>query len=448
MTSTFIDATRKLAQFPSPGRHSRAAEASPPTPVRPLSDRLRGKRLYVAGQLSCASSRVSFSRYEEFILRHGAERAKGVGDADIILFDTCAFNAEREQQSLGLIREHEQAAKPEAKLIVTGCLAGISPDKIQDKYRCDFFAPRNESQLAYLLCLDDEKDQFLKLSDPRGRFMGMSSFVGGNWGLRTAARIAGILHRIDHRVPLLAVPFLKHALAASQAANPHAYALSISRGCLGNCSFCVIPMAKGKTTSLPMGMIVDRVREMVDSGTDRIILTSEDIGAYGKDINTAFPVLLEKIVQIEGRFSLFLHFYDPRWLRTQGEQLLPLLQSGKVKYLQVPLQSGNNRILNLMRRCYLIDQVLPVIEKIRRNASTVSLGTQIIAGFPSETEAEHEDTMRLLRNRLFDYVDVFPFSDRPGAAARNLPGHLTEAVVKERARDLQRAWRRSRYMIP
>jgi tRNA A37 methylthiotransferase MiaB len=448
MTSTFIETTRKLAHLPILRQHARAVDLPLPARLGPLSDRLRGKRLYVAGQLSCASSRVSFSRYEEFILRHGAERAESVGDADIILFDTCAFNVEREQESLGLIREHEQAAKPEAKLIVTGCLAGISPDKIQDKYRCDFFAPRNESQLAYILCLDDEKDQFLKLSDPRGRFMGISSFVGGKWGLRTVARIAGMFHRIDHRVPLLAVPFLKHALAASQAANPHAYALSISRGCLGNCSFCVIPMAKGKTTSLQMGMIVDRVREMVDQGTDRIILTSEDIGAYGKDINTAFPDLLEKIVHINGHFSLFLHFYDPRWLRTQGEQLLPLLQSGKVKYLQLPLQSGNNRILNLMRRCYLIDQVLPVIEKIRHEAPAVSLGTQIIAGFPSETETEHEDTKRMLRTRLFDYVDVFPFSNRPGAAAQKLPGHLSEAIVQKRARDLRRTWRRSRYMIP
>lgn len=275
--------------------------------------------------------------------------------------------------------------------------------------------------------------------------MGASHFVGGDWKLRSLATVASVFHRIDSKLSLSGVPFLRHVLAASQAANPHAYAISISQGCLGNCSFCVIPMAKGKTQSLPMGAIVDRVRESVESGVERIILTSEDIGAYGKDIGAEFPDLLEKILRIGGRHSLYLHFYDPRWLRTQGERMLPLLQSGRIGYLQLPIQSGNDRVLNLMRRGYRMEHVLPVIEKLRRNAPTVTLGTQVIAGFPTETDEEHEESKRILQSGLFDYVDIFPFSSRPSAATAQMEGHLPQQTILLRARDLGKAWRRARY---
>ena len=427
--------------------HFLGKAASPPPSSR-LSNRLGGKRLYVAGQLSCTASRISFNRYEDFILRHGAARASSAADADIILFDSCAFNQEKEEQSLALIRKCESEARESAKLIVTGCIAGISPARLQEHYRCEYFAPSDEKQLAYLLCIDDAEDQFLELSDPRGRFMGTEGFEGGDWKLQAMARVAGLFHRVDHHVSLRRVPFLKHMLAASQAANPHGYALSISRGCLGHCSFCVIPMAKGSTTSLPLGLITDHVRTVVARGTRRIVLTSEDIGAFGKDVGVEFPDLLEKLVRIDGNFTLYLHFYDPRWLRTQERRLIPLLQSGKIAYLQAPLQSGSDRILKLMRRGYLMHHVLPALGRIREQAPGVSLGTQIIAGFPSETEGEHRDTRRVLQSGLFDYAQIFPFSNRPGAAAAALPGHLPAKTVRRRARELGRAWRRSQYGLP
>jgi len=101
-----------------------------------------------------------------------------------------------------------------------------------------------------------------------------------------------------------------------------------------------------------------------------------------------------------------------------------------------------------MRRGYLMHHVLPALGRIREQAPGVSLGTQIIAGFPSETEGEHRDTRRVLQSGLFDYAQIFPFSNRPGAAAAALPGHLPAKTVRRRARELGRAWRRSQYGLP
>lgn len=424
-----------------PGSH----HAAPPAPiVGKRSDQLAGLKLYVADQISCASSRVYVKHYEDYIRAHGAAVVPEVRDADIVLIDTCAYSDQKEALSLGLIREHARRGRPDAKVIVCGCLAGINPQLLQQHFQGEFFAPKNERHLAYILNLDEEAARFITPLDPRGRFMG-ADFRGPTWTYTQAVRAARQLHRLDHAVRLERVPIAaalsRKMLACSQAANPHAYAIAISQGCLGQCSFCVIPMAKGETTSLPLGLVVDKVRDVMAQGVRKVILTSEDSGAYGKDLGTNIVDLLRRLDQIPGELQLHINLFDPRWLRTLGEDLIAVMRSGRVRYLQLPLQSGSDSCLARMRRAYRTEHVLPWIRRMRRELPGLALATQIIAGFPAETDAEHEATRAVLREGLFDLVEVFPFSERKGAAAEQLPGRLPLAVREERARTLRKDWK-------
>lgn len=384
-------------------------------------------------------------RYEDFITSHGAVATRSIAEADIILIDTCAFNKERERISLELIAREQRRARAEARIIVCGCLAGINPQVLQQTFRGHFFSPKDEAQLAVILGVEGEEDRFLTPSDVRGRHLGDEDFfTGGSEYSRWLVRVGSLLHRIDHHLPLDRVPVIGKLLSSSQGINRHAYAITISQGCLGNCSFCVIPNAKGRTRSLSVGMIVDRVRQVAEQGTRHIALVSEDTGAYGCDIGTNLMDLLEKIHEIPADLKLHTPWFDPRWLDRYFRELMHFFALGKIVYFQAPLQSASSTVLARMRRAYQAEAVLPLLREIRRAHPSLAIGSQFIAGFPGETEEEFEATRALLTEYLFDHVYVFEFSNRPGAETEKMQDHLPPPLIEARAAKLRRTWRTTR----
>lgn len=408
--------------------------------------KLTGKKLYVADQVSCTSSRVYVKGYEDFMVAQGCGTTTHLPEADIVLVDTCAVNHLKEDSSLELIKSNQVSAKEGAKVIVCGCLAGINPQKLRENFSGDFFSPKTENQLAQILGIDEGEAKFLSPFEVRGRFMGGSDFTDASWKTRLLVRAFTWAHRIDHVLPLSRLPLLGPLLSCSMAANPRAYALTISQGCLGNCSFCVIPMAKGTTQSQPMAAIVDRIRTLVETGVTKIILTSEDTGAYGKDIGATIVDLLRAIHTIPGDFSLYLNFFDPRWLRPYWRELLPILSQGKVRYMQLALQSGSDSVLGRMRRCYQMRHVLPVIREFKKRLPRMAIATQIIVGFPGESDDEFEATRAVLKANLFDYAEIFGYSGRPGAASLRLSGQLPQSLLDQRLRTASRDWLAAKFL--
>jgi threonylcarbamoyladenosine tRNA methylthiotransferase MtaB len=194
-------------------------------------------------------------------------------------------------------------------------------------------------------------------------------------------------------------------------------------------------------------LIVEKVAHQVKSGTKHILLTSEDVGAYGSDIKISIIDLLKKIHEIEGDFNLYINFFDPRWLKLHGQALVEILKLGKIKYLQIPLQSGSDSVLNRMRRAYLLKDAIPTIAEIRSQCPSLALTTQMITGFPGETDEEFEATRRVVESDLFDHSDVFPFSLRTGSAAASLPDHLETPVIEKRARLLRKSASASKWRL-
>ncbi len=405
------------------------------------------KKLHIPSQVSCSSARVYLTKYEEFILKQGYDLTPDPSQADVILIDTCGANLDKEDQSIDLIRKSQASAKPDVQIIVSGCLAGINPKRIEENFNGQYFSPKNEKQLALILGVDPEEAKFLNPLEVRGGFMGGDSYTGSSPFFRFALKSLTTAHQINNTIPLTNVPLIGKFLDCTQGANSKAYAITISQGCLGNCSFCVIPQAKGKTQSIPMVAIIEKIKEVVNQGVKKIILTSEDTGAYGKDIGTTFVDLLRRIHEIDGDFSIHIHFFDPRWLRPYGKELLEILAKGKVRYLQAPIQSGSNAMLGQMRRVYQVEQVLPYIQEFRKKLPNLALSTQIIAGFPGETEEDFQLTRNLLRLNLFHWVQIFDYSERPGAATEKIPNHHSMDTIKKRAAILSRDWKLARFKI-
>lgn len=405
--------------------------------------RLEGKKLFVAKQVGCTSSRINVDRYQNFILGFGASTADSPHAADIILVDTCAFSEDWEKASLKNITETQVQARENAKVIVCGCLPAMNEKKLKSSFQGDYFSPKSEKDLGRILGLDQEELQFFELERVRGSFLNPKLYGASSKRIQALFYFLIFCHRLNHRLSgmfdLHRLPLLGRLLDSSQLVNPHAYSLAVSQGCLGSCSFCVIPLSKGRTQSTSLGLILENIREKVAHGTRKIVLTSEDTGAYGKDIGVTVVDLLEHIQDIPGDFDLHLSFFDPRWLGVYENGLIATLKRGKIKYLQLPLQSASNSVLGRMRRCYQIEEVERILGRIREEVPRLTLQTQIIAGFPGETLEEHLETKAFLQKRWFHSSWIFEFCQREGAETEKMAGFVPAQVIKSRARELRMA---------
>ena len=380
--------------------------------------KLTGQKLYVSSKTSCSSTRMSVGMYERFILAHGAIRSAQPSDADILLMDSCAATNVNEELSMKQLIESQKASKPGAKLIVSGCLAEINPTLLKSVPGTEVFSPNKSGDLARILGLDEaQASAQLGGVGLNGHFMGYGTYRP-TFGDQTMFSLATTLHKINNRVRIDWLPFVDVALSASQSVNPKCYGVTISQGCMGNCTFCVTQLVKGKTRSVPMGLIVDAIRTQSEQGVKHFYLSSEDTGAYGVDIGTNIVELLKNILTIDRDFGLYVTFFDPRWIKPYGERLLPVLRDSRIKHFMMPMQSGSNTVLQRMRRGYRVEQIVPFFHKMHHSAPKVSLASGVIAGFPGETEEEFQQTRALLRSVPFDRLDVHPVLRSPRRRSR------------------------------
>jgi len=211
-------------------------------------------------------------------------------------------------------------------------------------------------------------------------------------------------------------------------------AIAIANGCLGNCSYCAVKFARGRLKSKKIKEICDEIKKARREEAKEILLTAQDTACYGLDINTNIVELLKEIVKIPGNFKIRLGMGNPQYLKKYKKELVEMFKSEKIyKFLHVPVQSGNNRILKLMNRGYSRKEYLELIKYFRKNIKELTLATDIIVGFPTETENEFEDTLNLIKKCEFDIVNISRFGQRKNIEA-NKHKELSGTIKKGRSR--------------
>ncbi len=218
--------------------------------------------------------------------------------------------------------------------------------------------------------------------------------------------------------------------------NPAVEIVPISKGCLGKCTFCQTVLARGRLYSFDADEIEAAVRSAVRDGVREVWLTSQDCGAWGQDRGATLPQLLRRLARIPGDFLIRLGMVNPDWAKQFAEELAEIFTHPRFfRFAHLPVQCGSNAVLRAMRREYTVEDFLAVCETLRQAAPDISLATDIIAGFPTETEADWAATIELLRAVRPAVVNRSRFSPRPGTAAARLRP-LPSAVVALRSREL------------
>lgn len=336
--------------------------------------------------------------YESEVMRRLGTQA---GLSDAVVVNTCAVTAEAVRQAAQAIRKLRRE-RPHARIIVTGCAAQIDPARFAAMPEVDH--------------------------------------VIGNAEKLEAATFADLATAASEKVRVNDIQSVRETaghLISGFGGRARAY-VQIQNGCDHRCTFCIIPFARGPSRSVPAGEVVAQVRRLVESGYREIVLTGVDVTAYGADLPGALTLgkLVRKILKLVPELErLRLSSIDS--VEADADLLTALAEEERLMpHLHLSLQAGDDLTLKRMKRRHGRADAIAFCERVRRLRPDVAFGADLIAGFPTETEAMFASTLSLVDACGLSFLHVFPFSPRPGTPAARMP-QLDRRTVKSRAKRLR-----------
>lgn len=307
---------------------------------------------------------------------------KDIKKAELIIVNTCGVKEQTERKIIKYLKKLKDVYKiPDSKIIIIGCLVTINKNALLEIY-------------------------------PKARYY--------------------TVEELNKLKDFLDTKFEKRTINKSRFTEP----IIISNGCLGNCSYCAVKFARGKLKSRPIQEIIKEIKDKYKQDSREFLLTAQDTACYGFDINTNIVDLLKEITSQDLDFKLRLGMGNPLYLYKFKEEIVELFKSNKIyKFLHIPIQSGSNKILKKMKRPYTKELYINLIKYFKENIKDITLATDIIVGFPSETQDDFKETVDVLKKLKFDFTFISRFGQRKNIEA-NKYEDMHSKIKKERSREL------------
>ena len=330
--------------------------------------------------------------------RGGFERVAPDAEADICVINSCSVTEHADKKCRNLIRKLHRR-NPQAIIAVTGCYAQLKPQEIAAIEGVDLVLSNNDKGELYrrVLALPGKGRAQVYSCDTDSLTSFFAAFSSGD---RTRA-------------------FLK-----------------VQDGCDYCCSYCTIHYARGSSRNMPIAELVDEARQIAAAGQREIVITGINTGDFGRTTGEKFIDLLRALDGVDGIDRYRISSIEPNLLT--DEIIAFCAASSKFQHhFHIPLQSGSDRILGLMRRRYTTARFAERIASVRRAMPDAFIGIDVIVGFPGETEADHRTTYDFLAGLKPAFLHIFPFSERPGTPAVGMPGKVQASVVTRRVGELE-----------
>lgn len=337
------------------------------------------------------------SAYVREALKRGGAREAGKGEkADVVFVNTCMVTNEACSQSRQALRKAIRE-NPGARIVAGGCYADVSPEELSRMKGVDLVASNRLKGSIPAILLGGEK-----IGGPEEKGCGRSALF-------------------------------EHLPVEDFGERTRAY-LKIQDGCESFCSYCIVPYARGPLRSLSPDQAIAALRSLAAKGYKEVVLTGIHLGKYGVDLSPAagLKVLLRRIGREKLQFRIRLSSIEPN--EVDVEMIERMAQEEWLcKHFHIPLQSGDDRILERMNRTYRAGEFASLIDRIHRRIPLAAIGTDVMVGFPGEGEEAFENTHSLIRDLPLSYLHVFPFSARKGTAAADFEGKIPPSLMRERA---------------
>lgn len=363
--------------------------------------------------MGCKVNQFESESIQASLTNSGWEPAIIEESCDIIIINTCTVTQKAAMQSRQAIRQAIRN-NPNARVIVTGCYAQTAPEDIQ-------------------------------------QIKGVHEIIGHSFKHKIAEALLAHPNKAPTQTALTMVRKIDreqifkqtHSIAISDRTRPF---LKIQDGCDACCTYCIVPSARGQSRSMPMEDILLKIAELKSLGYKEIVLTGINLGNYGRDLSEKNGCLKELLFTIESQRLIDrvrLSSVEPMEF---DKDLIELIAGSKTicHHFHIPLQSGDDEILKKMQRPYSREKYRQLIETLHRIVPDAAIGTDVLIGFPGESDEAFENTFSLVESLPLAYLHVFPYSLRPGTPAALFPGRLGADAIKERCRSIRELGNRKR----
>ncbi len=334
------------------------------------------------------------TRLDRYFRLNGHTVVPRAAESDLVVLTTCGFDYLTTEKTLHIIRLLRGAIRADQRVLVTGCLPAMLDlrERVDGRFA---LVPLKEAEVIDTLIRAEHPLREVHTNEIAPQYLDTSSST----------------------------------LLSSVGENGDFFLL-VSRGCANQCTYCYIRKAQKPLCSTPLDQIRLQFEEGVKRGHRKFVLLSDDLGSYGMDIGTDYVTLIESLHHLAPQARFALHYVYPGRLVACFKRLEPLVASGAIHTINVPIQTASQRLLDAMNRRYRVDRVLRCVERMHRLAPDIRVMNQILIGFPSERDEDVLDTLEVSR-KYFDFTHAFLYVDRPG-----VPAHDLEPKVS--GEDLQR----------
>ncbi|NWF97780.1 MAG: tRNA (N(6)-L-threonylcarbamoyladenosine(37)-C(2))-methylthiotransferase MtaB [Nitrospirae bacterium] len=330
--------------------------------------------------LGCRMNQAESSFIEGNLIRNGVTIVDLKDKPDYCIINTCSVTSRSDYQSRQLIRK---AIKSASKVIVTGCYTHFNTDNILNINK------------KITIVHNANKNNIINIIDSNNK---------------------------------------TNYLSYSSNSRPY---IIIQNGCNNKCSYCIVRIVRGKSRSVPLEKIIEQVKNYSEAGYNEVVLTGIHIGSYGQDFNPKVKLsyLIKSILNKTNIMRIRLSSLEVTEI---DDEIIEIMTDNRIcNHLHIPLQSGDDNILKLMNRNYNNRIFSSIIEKLINKVSNINIGTDIIIGFPGETNNEFNNTKRVVSDLPINYMHIFPFSPRTGTLAYNLKNQISSIEKKKRSLELQ-----------
>ena len=341
--------------------------------------------------LGCRLNEAELQNWATSFQKVGYSLAADADAADLIVLNTCAVTAEAARKSRQTVRRFHRA-NPEARMVVTGCYASLEPQKLEQIMGVDLVVDNADKDVLV--------DKVKEVLD----------------------------------IPVMPEFATEPGESALFARNRERAFIKIQDGCRYRCTYCIVTVARGEEKSRTIDELIDEINQLHAEGIQEIVLAGVHVGGYGSDIESSLYELVENVLKRTEMPRIRFASVEPWDL---GDNFFELFSNPRLMaHMHLPIQSGADSVLRRMSRRCRTEDFAELVNQARTQVAGFNVTTDVIVGFPGETDEEFELTMQYIEQVGFGHIHIFTYSDREGTKAARLPNKISKDVKKERSRRL------------